>query len=57
MLQKGQAMVDLLDNHAPASTPYAQVGTILTRKCMRAIYYEDLRDALVDADRALVDML
>ena len=65
MVQKGQAMVDLLDNHAPSGTPYAQVGTILIRKCihprmihlMRAIYHEDLQEALADADQALVDML
>ena len=61
MVQKGQAMVDLLDNHAPSGTPYAQVGTILIRKCihprmihlMRAIYREDSQEALADADQAL----
>ena len=57
-------MVDLLDNHTPAGTPYAQVGTILVRKCIhprmiylaRALYHEDLHEALQEADAALVQM-
>ena len=58
-------MVSLLDQHAPAGTPYAQVGTILVRNCihprmthlMRTVYHEDPQEALVDADAELIAML
>ena len=58
-------MVDLLDQQAPAGTPYAQVGTIFVRKCvhprmvhlMRTISHEHLQKALQDADEALIQVL